>query len=154
MDAVFYFSFYDHSNSNAAGESASRLLAFYISNILRPWSDLAGDLADASSELELEYGAHDLVAPLAGVNAIGYYSSEVEVSECDALMERYRQEFLNHSPGCVVSNVFDVPDIDNMNDADILKFTKDAYEHQQSQQLRDTLNTHVSPGQSTAIKKI
>lgn len=153
MDAVFYFTFYDHDNCDAAGEAASRSLAFCVGNIVRPWKELENDLADAVSELEEEYGTHDWNTSPAGVNAIGYSSSEVEVSCYNELMEVYRQEFLNHSPNCVVSNVFEVPNIDDMNDADILQFTKDAHEQFLADQQRGVLDAHVTTSGTTIASK-
>jgi len=153
MDAVFYFTFYtnndnemdDDDTEEDAEETTSRSLAFSVSNIARPWNELEEELADAVSELELEYGTHDWSTSPAGVNAMGYYSVEVEASRCDELMEIYRQEFLKHSPNCVVSAVLEVPNMDEMNDADILQFIQNAL-------LRDKLNADM-PTPSTASSK-
>ena len=152
MDAVFYFTFYtdnemdDDDTEEDAEETTAHSLAFYISNIARPWNELEEELADAVSELELEYGTHDWSTSPAGVNAIGYYSSEVEASQRDELMEIYRQEFSKHSPNCVVSEVFEVPNMDQMNDAEILQFIKNELQ-------RATLNEHVTAAQSPASPK-
>lgn len=150
MDAVFYFTFYtandNEMDDDDTEEDTSRSLAFYVSNIVRPWTELEEEIADAVSELELEYGTHDWNTSPAGVNAIGYYSSEVEASRCDELMDIYRQEFSKHSPNCVVSAVFEVPNMDEMNDAEILQFIKNGLQ-------RATLNEHVTAAQSPASPK-
>lgn len=69
-------------------------------------------------------------------------------------MEQWRQAFAEHAPGCVVSNVFEVPNMDDMNDADILQFTKNAHEQFLAQQLHDTITTHVSGGTVAPSKKM
>lgn len=153
MDAVFYFTFYIDPTDND-DEYTTRHLGFYINNIRRPWSQLEEDLADVASDFEMEYGVHDWGSSPSGVNTIGYHSSEVEEQRCDELMEQWRQAFLEHAPDCVVSDVVEVPNMDDMNDAEILQFTKEAHEHQQAQQLRDTLNSHVSGGSVAPSKKM
>lgn len=152
MDAVFYFSFYNDANGDD-DEPTTRFLAFYISNIRKPWGELEEDLADVASELELEYGVHDWGSSPSGVNAIGYNSYEVEEERCDELMEVWRQAFLEHAPDCVVSNVVEVPNMDDMNDAEILRFTKNAHEHFLAEQQRGVLNAHVAPSASSAASK-
>ena len=142
MDAVFYFSFYIDDNCDD-DEPITRTLGFYVSNIRKPWSELEEDLSDVASELELEYGVHDWGTAPSGVNAIGYNSGEVEEERCDELMELWRQAFVEHAPGCVVSAVFDVPNLENMNDAQILEATKHAHEQQQAEIMRTTLDNHV-----------
>jgi len=154
MDAVFYFSFYIDT-SDDDDEYNTLTVGFYVSNIRKPWSQLEEDLADVASELEMEYGVHDW-GTLSGANAIGYHSSEVKEEHCDELMERWRQAFMERDPGCVVSAVFEVPNMGDMNDdADILQYIKNAQEQQQAQQLRDTLNQHVANrGSVVAPKKM
>lgn len=142
MDAVFYFSFYIDDNCDD-DEPITRTLGFYVSNIRKPWSELEEDLSDVASELELEYGVHNWGTSPSGVNAIGYNSYEVEEERFDELMEVWRQAFVEHAPGCAVSEVFDVPNLENMNDAQILEATKHAHEHQQAERQRDTLNTQI-----------
>lgn len=158
MGAIFYFTFYtDNDNEmddDDTEETTSRSLAFYVSNIVRPWNELEEDLADAVSELELEYGTHDWSTSPAGVNAVGYYSSEVDVSQHGELMEIYRQEFLKHSPNCVVSAVFEVPNMDNMNDAEILQFTQNAHEQMLAQQQHAVLTENITTPASSVSKKM
>lgn len=155
MDAVFYFTFYtDNEMDDDTEEDTFRSLAFYVSHIARPWNELEEELADATSELELEYGTHDWSTSPAGVNAVGYYSSEVEASRCDELMEIYRQEFAKHSPNCVVSEVFEVPDMDKLNDAEILQFAQNAHEHMVAKQQRAVLNENITTPTSSVSKKM
>lgn len=153
MDAVFYFSFYTDNDCDDNDESIPRALGFYVSNIRKPWSELEEDLADVASELELEYGVHDWGSSPSGVNAIGYNSYEVEEERCDELMEVWRQAFLEHAPDCVVSAVYEVPNMDDMNDAEILQFTKNAHEQVLAELQRDTLNEHIKPTQSLSSPK-
>lgn len=144
MDAIFYFSFYiDNDNDGDDDEATTRTLGFYVSNICKPWGELEEDLADVASELELEYGVHDWGTSPSGVNAIGYNSGEVEEERCDELMELWRQAFVEHAPGCVVSGVVELSNAEDLNDAEILQFTKNAHEQQQAELQRDTLNTHI-----------
>lgn len=152
MDAVFYFSFYIDDNCDD-DEPITRTLGFYVSNIRKPWSELEEDLSDVASELELEYGVHNWGTAPSGVNAIGYNSYEVEEERCDELMEVWRQAFVEHAPGCVVSAVYEVPNRDDMNDADILEFTKNAHEQFLAEVQRDTLNTQIRGSGSVAPSK-
>jgi len=158
MDAVFYFSFYIDKEIETDDETDdesenTRALAFYVSNISKPWSELEDDLADVASELELEYGVHDWGSSPSGVNAMGYNSYEVEEERCDELMEVWRQAFAEHAPGCVVSNVFEVPNMDDMNDAEILQFTQSAHEQVLAEQQRGVLTAHVATSASSAASK-
>lgn len=155
MDAVFYFTFYNYNDDTRDNdEPTSRFLAFYISNIRKPWSELEDDLADVASGLEMDYGVHDWGSAPSGVNAIGYNSSEVEEERCAELMELWRQAFLEHAPDCVVSNVFDVPNMDEMNDAEILQFTQNAHEQLLAQQQRAVLNENITTPASSVSKKM
>lgn len=145
MDAVFYFSFYNDDCDE--GECTARHVGFCVSNIGVAWSELEDNLADVASELELEYGVHDWSTTPSGVNAIGYHSSEVEPERRDELMEVWRQAFEEHAPHCVVSEVFDVPNMEDMNDAEILHYL-------QSQHTRVSLNTQISGGSPASPKKM
>lgn len=156
MDAVFYFTFYTDNNEirdDDTEECTIRHLGFYINNIRKPWSQLEEDLADVASELELEYGVHDWGSSPSGVNAIGYHSYEVEEERCDELMEVWRQAFLEHAPDCVVSDVVEVPNMDDMNDAEILQFTQNAHEQVLAEQQRGILTAHVATSASSAASK-
>lgn len=153
MDAVFYFSFYETDNGN--NEPSVRHLGFCIGNVTRPWNEIAEDVYECEDQLERTYGLHSWMnAPHGGTNIFGYQSYEVKAAHHDELMEQWRQAFLRISPGCVVSGVLDL-DLNAVGaPSKIVQHAKDLYEHQQAQQLRETLNTHVSTGRSTALKKI
>lgn len=153
MDAVFYFSFYIDDNCDDDDEPTTRTLGFYVSNIRKPWGELEEDLADVASELELEYGVHDWGTFPSGVNAIGYNSGEVEEERCNELMELWRQAFVEHAPHCVVSAVVELSNVEDLTDADILEFTKNAHEQQQAERQRNTLNTHIRGSGSVAPSK-
>lgn len=90
-----------------------------------------------------------------GANVLGYSSYEVKEHHYDELMQQWRQSFLSMSPGCVVSDVF-VVDINQkkLEPAEIFQNTKDAYEQQQAELLRETLNAHVRLPPAAADKKI
>lgn len=161
MDAVFYFSF--ETFENFFDESSPvRSVGFYIANILQPWDEVTNHLSDTASDLKDAYGAHNCCTSPAGVNAVGYTSHEVEVEHRAELMEQWRQAFLKICPGCEVSAVYELPydpkstTMQNvLNNAEILQYLKDAHEHTQAQQLRNTLATHVlAPVCAAPPKKI
>lgn len=152
MDAVFYFLF--HEQDFGSNEPNDRHLAFYLTNLNRPWSEIENDVYEYEDQLEMKYGVHNWLGY--GANVLGYSSYEVEAHHYDELMQQWRQSFLSMSPGCVVSDVF-VLDINQktLEPAEIFQNTKDAYEQQQAQIMRDTLNTHISVVKSKGpIKKM
>lgn len=150
MDAVFYFHFYEHNNDF----TPLRSLAFYATNLSTTWEQLDGTIAFCAEDMDAKYGEHCGVIGNSGVNAIGYASSEIEgVGRQDRLMDAWRNVFVQRIPGCVVGEVFDVTDV--ARDAAIFERTQQAYEQQQAQLLRDTLNTQVATaGSSAAAKKM
>lgn len=162
MDAVFYFTFEDIYSFDNDPPPVLRSVGFYIANMHHVWNEITPHLSEAKSQLEDVYGIHDDCTSLSGVNAIGYTSYEVEDDQRDELIEKWRQAFLRICPGCQLSAVYDLPHHPMntamryvLNDAEILQYLKDAHEHTQAQQLRDTLNTHISVVQSKGpIKKM
>lgn len=154
MDAVFYFSF--HEPDKGDNEPNVRHLGFCVGNATRPWNVIAEGVYECEDQLERTYGLHSWMnGPSNSVNLFGYESYEVKEHHHDELMEQWRQAFLRISPGCVVSGVLDL-DLNAMGTAPskIVQHAKDLYEQQQAELLRETLNTHVSTGRSTAAKKM
>lgn len=149
MDAVFYFHFYEHNNDF----TPLRSLAFYATNLSTTWEQLDETIAFCAEDMDAKYGEHCGVIGNSGVNAMGYASSEIEgVGRQDRLMDAWRNVFVQRIPGCVVGEVFDVTDV--ASDAEIFQHTKDAYEQQQAEQLRDKLNTHVTTTSVASCKKM
>lgn len=154
MDIVFYFHFYDHSNDFMP----SRSLAFYAANLntnLNTTSDELNErIACCAEDMDAKYGEHCGLLKLtcAGTTLIGYCSSDIHGERCQQVMHAWRTTFLKQFSGCVVS---DVCDVTNENGSQILERTQQAYEQQQAQLLRDTLNTQVATaGSSAAAKKM
>ncbi len=152
MDAVFYFHFYDPGDDF----TPVRSLAFYATNITTPWDELDWKVGYSEGDIEAQYGAHcglmGLTVATTGTKFIGYSTSEIYEEQRQQVMNVWRATFLEIDPGCVVGDVCDITDMgDTVN---MYRYVKDAYEHQQAQQLRETLNTHVSTGRFTAVKKI
>lgn len=146
MDIVFYFHFYAHNNDF----TPARSLAFYATHINTTWDKLDHTIACCAEDMDAQYGEHcGLVS--SKPNMIGYSSSDIEGPLQDQVMQAWRSVFANHFIGCVVGDVFDVTHVKN--DAQIYECTKDAYEHQQAQQLRGTLNAHITPPVSPAAAK-
>jgi len=165
MDAVFFMSFYK-PDTNDDDEPVARHLGFCISHATRPWKDIAEDIYKCEDQLENAYGSFNwLNGPTGnanGLNIFGYEAYGVDACHCDELMEQWRQAFLRIAPGCVVSDVL-VLDLDALTPKrfkmaskhlEIVQHVQHVYEQHQSQQLRTTLNTHVSTGRSTAAKKM
>lgn len=148
MDAVFRFHFYDDTKD----VPPTRSLAFFITNISRTWGEMDWIVSFTALNMETEYGNH-CESVSARSNVIGYISSDIEGNRQDQLMQKWRTAFLNDFSGCMAGNVLDVTNVGG--DAKLLQYTKDLFEHQQAQQLRDTLNTHVGVVQSkTPTKKM
>lgn len=137
MDIVFRFHFYDHNND----DTTLRSLAFYATNISRSWGEMDWIVGFTAADMEAEYGRH-CEAVCARSNVTGYISSEIEGERQDQLMQQWRTAFLNEFTGCVAGNVLDVTAVDG--DAKLLQHTKDLYEQQQAQQLRNILSDHVT----------
>lgn len=108
-------------------------------------------------DIEAQYGEHcglvGLTIESSGTKLIGYSTSKIHEGQRAQLMNVWRATFLEIDPGCVVGDVYDVTDM--VGTVDIYRYVKDAYEHQQAQQLRTTLNAHITTyAPPTAIKKI
>lgn len=155
MDAVFYFLF--HEQDFGSNEPNDRHLAFYLTNLNRPWSEIENDVYEYEEQLEMKYGVHNWLGYSGGgANVLGYSSYEVEAHHYDELMQQWRQSFLSMSPGCVVSDVFALAiNRKTLEPTEIFQHTKDAYEQQQAQLLRDRLNANITISASpTAAKKM
>lgn len=156
MDAVFYFLF--HEQDFGSNEPKDRQLAFYLTNLNRPWSEIENDVYGCEDQLEMKYGMHNWLGyswlGYSGgeANVLGYSSYEVKEHHHNELMEKWRQAFVGICPDCEISAVYELPH-DAINDAEILQFTKAAHEHTQAQKMRDTLTTHVSARGSAAQQK-
>jgi len=153
MDAVFYFHFYAQNNDF----TPTRSLAFYATNITTPWDELDWKMGYSEGDIEAQYGEHcglvGLTIESSGTKLIGYSTSKIHEQQRGPLMNVWRATFLEIDPGCVVGEVYDVTDM--VGTVDIYRYVKDAYEHQQAQQLRTTLNAHITTyAPPTAIKKI
>lgn len=155
MDLVFYFHFYDHTKDALP----SRSLAFYIANLTfntpRDWDELERKIAYCAKEMTEKYGEPSGVfhgwSPDAGL--LGVTSTGFDELLQDQVMDGWRSAFVNNFTGGEFSEVFDITYIKD--DAQIFSHVKQAYEHQQAQQLRETLNAHITTSASpTTIKKI
>lgn len=155
MDIVFYFHFYDHSNDFMP----SRSLAFYAANLNTNLNTTLDELneriACCAEDMDAKYGEHCGLLKLtcAGTTLIGYCSSDIHGERCQQVMHAWRTTFLKQFSGCVVSDVCDVTNVDGV--AQMYERTKNMYEQQQAEQLRDRLNANITISASpTAAKKM
>ena len=152
MDAVFYFHFYAPND----GFTPLRSLAFYVDNITTAWDKLDERMGYLEGGIEAQYGEHCALVALTsaqtGTKLIGYSSSDIHGEKRQQVMDVWRTTFVRIAHGCVVSDVYDVTNVGG--GAEMSRYVKDAYEHQQAQQLRDRLNAHLTTGSPAAIKKI
>lgn len=148
MDIVFWFNFYHRS------KDFSHALAFYVANINTTRDKLYETMALCAQKMDAQYGEHRRNAlPRIGSHLIGYSSSEIPAEHHNHVMHAWRTAFLRDFVGCAVSDVYDVTTV--LDNEKIFGHTKDLYEQQQAQQLRDTLTAHITISASpTAVKKI
>lgn len=153
MDAVFCFHFYAPQDDF----TPARSLAFYATNITTPWDELDWKGGCSEGDIEAQYGEHcsSMVVTIASseTKLIGYSTSEIHEEQRKQVMNVWRATFLEIDPGCVVSDVCNV--IDMGGSVNMYRYVKDAYEHQQAQKLRNTLNANITISASpTATKKM
>ena len=150
MDIVFYFHFYRHRPDF----KLLHTLAFYVANINATWDKLYKTMDLCAQKMDAQYGEHSELRAYAHTDLIGYSSSEISAEHHNHVMHAWRTIFSKHFTGCVVSDVFDVTHIKGIPHI-IYACTKDLFEHQQAQQLRDTLAAHITtPASTPAVKKI
>lgn len=135
MDAVFYITFYP---TNAPGHHA----AFYVNQLPTHWKTIEEHLATRAEQFEEHYGEPDWSSSQ-NPNSFGCICYNVESEMREQLVHIWQQIFLEAWPTCVVGPMCTV-DAHTMTITDILQITKDAYEHQQAQLLRTTLNQQVT----------
>ncbi len=142
MDIVFRFNFYDQH------ERFSHTLAFYVANLNTTWDKLYKTMALGAQKMDAQYGGCHGLTKLALFSVIGYSSSEIPAEHHNQVMDEWPTEFLRNCVGCVVSDVFDVTR--TKDGAQMFSHVKQAYEHHQAQQLRETLNAHITTCASPA----
>jgi len=155
LDLVFHFHFYDRTND----VRPLRSLVFYIANLTfntpQDWEDLERKIACRAQEMFEKYGEHNGMYSGWSPNSalLRLNSKDIDEPHHNQVMHAWRTAFLHDFVGCEVSEVFDITHLKD--EARIFPHVKQAYEHQQAQQLRDTLNTHVGVVQSkTPSKKL
>jgi len=161
MDAVFYFTFENTYNFNEDPPPLPlHSVGFYIANLHQVWSEITPHLSEVQSHFDDVYGLLDDCTSPSGVNAIGYTSDQVNRTQRDELIEKWREALLRICPGCQLSAVYDLPNHPMntpmrhiLNDAEILQYLRNAHEHTQAQIQRDTLNANVSGNGSAAHPK-
>lgn len=144
MDIVFHFHFYD----NKTDFTPVRSLAFYVANINTTWGELNEIIESRAKDVAGQYGKHCGFV-CSKTNMIGCSSSDIDEHQC--VMDAWRTIFLNHFIDCVVSGVCDVTQAKD--EAEVFEHTQQAYEQQQAQHLRDTLNANVITCASPAVAK-
>lgn len=145
MDAVFYTTFY---RTNGPGHHA----AFYVDNLPLSWKTIEEYLAVCAEELEEEWGEPDWSSSQTP-NSFGCICYNIRPQLHEKLINLWRKTFCEEWPQCVVGPVCLI-DAHTVKITDMLQTTKDAYEHQQAQLLRNTLNAHVSDGLVAQSKKM
>lgn len=161
LDLVFHFHFYDRTND----VRPLRSLAFYIANLLtintyQDWEIMEWEIISIGQKMNEKYGKHNGKFSAASPSSLFFNaallclnSTDIEEPHHNQVMHAWRAAFLHDFVGCEVSEVFDITHLKD--EARIFSHVKQAYEHQQAQQLRDTLNTHVGVVQSkTPSKKL
>lgn len=152
MDAVFYFSFYEPDIGD--NKPVARDLGFCVGHLTRPWPEITRGVYECEDQLGRIYGRHNwLVGATGEINVFEYESYEVKACHHDELMELWRRDFLRMNPGCVVGEVFTL-DLTGRRTtpSKIFQYAKDTHEQQQ---LRATLNAHITtPASSTVLKKM
>lgn len=141
--AVFYISFY-------ADNDPPTHTAFYIDNLPTSWKPIEEHLGARAEQLEEMFGGIDWMSnPNANIFGCTLYNLDPNAHE--QLIHVWRQTFCETWAECVVGPLCTLTTHDvllgNMSN------TKDAYEQQQVEQLRGTLNQHVAASGSVAAPK-
>lgn len=145
MDVVFN---YDSYNNDL---TIRRSLAFYVANVINTsWGELDEIMALCAEDMGVEYGEHYTLKS-ASVHLISCYRSLDTDEQQDQMMDAWRSVFVSQFTNCVVGDVCDVTNV-RFGDQ-IYERTKDAYEQQQAQQLRVTLNANITITASPATTK-
>lgn len=145
MDAVFYITFY---RTNAPVHHH----AFYVDHLPQPWKTIEEHLATRAEQFEEHYGEPDWSSSQAP-NSFGCICYNLGSDRYEELVNIWHHTFSEAWPQCVVGPMCTV-DAHTMTITDMLQITKDAYEQQQAQLLRDTLTAHVSDGLVAQSKKM
>ena len=157
MSAVFYITFFSDPVDIAPGKRSHTInrQAFYLDGVTTPWEEMEERLAYWADHLEPNYGQIDWVSGRSG--------ADVKIFGCNCftppdkqnhMIEVWRRIFHQSEPDCVLGPVCAVS-ARTIGPMEMLEKTHQAYEHQQAQQLRDTLNTHIrTAGTATPSKKI
>ena len=151
MDAVFHITFYLDPGHIVQRE------AFYIDRLDGWWDEMEEHLAYCAEQLEKTYGQFNWVSGRSGAG-IKNFGCDCFIDQSNSnnihkqVMDEWRQIFHDAQPNCVLGPVCAV-DVPSTGLSEVLKITYQAYEQQQTQQLRDTLNTHVGVVQSVAQRK-
>ena len=146
MNAVFYITFYFDQ-----GDPTQRR-AFYIDRLTSPVDEMEEHLARCADQLNHGQVDWAMGRTIAGIKVFGC-SSFMGPSKHDKMVEAWRQIFRDAEPDCVLGPVCAV-NARTKELADIMELPRQAYEQQQAEQLRDTLNAHITTGSPTARKKI
>jgi hypothetical protein len=110
-------------------------------------------MALGAQKMDAQYGGCHGLTKIAFINVIGYSSAEIPAEHHNQVMDEWRTAFLRNFVGCAVSDVFDVTH--TKDGAQMFFHVKQTYEHQQAQQLSDTLAAHITtPASTAAAKKI
>lgn len=141
MDIVFRFNFYDQH------QCFSHALAFYVANINTTWGKLYETMRLGAQKMDAQYGGCHGLTKIACINLIGYSSAEIPAEHHNHVMHAWRATFLDISPGCAVSDVYDVTGV--LGGAAMFSHVKQTYEQQQAQQLSDMLSAHITTSAST-----
>lgn len=152
MDVVFYFSFHEQDHGN--NELKDRQIAFYVTNLTKPWNEIETTVYDCEEQFHTQYGDHFWLGAT-GVPLFAYSSSYVQPHHYDELMQCWQQVFVLMDPNCVVSDVFVLGvNTNTLEPAEIIcERTKDLYEQQQAEKLRTTLTTYITTTNTVAPSK-
>lgn len=141
--AVFYISFYaDHDPPTHT--------AFYIGNLPTSWKPIEEHLCARAAQLERMFFRVDWMSN-PNTNTFGCALYNLDPNAHEQLIHLWRQTFCETWAQCVVGPLCTLTTNDvlmgNMSN------TKDAYEQQQAEQLRTTLNQQLDPSGSVAAPK-
>lgn len=148
MDVVF--NYYAYNNDL----TIRRSLAFYVANVLNTsWGQLDEIMQLRAEDRGVQYGEHHTLQSASDIHLIRCYRSSDTDEQQDQMMDVWRRVFANEFTKCVVGNVCDVTNVDGV--AQMYERTKNMYEQQQAEQLRDRLNANITISASpTAAKKM
>lgn len=148
MNAVFYITFYFDQGHGVQRE------AFFIDRLDGEWDEMEEHLAYCAEQLEKTYGQFNWVSGRsgAGIKNFGCDCFIDSNNIHNQVMDAWRHIFHDAQPNCVLGPVCAV-EVPTTSLSDVLKITYQAYEQQQAEHLRNTLNTHIAVVQSVAQRK-